>query len=104
MGLYDNIKYKDILYQTKSLDCLLDNYLIDDNGQFLKEDFDIIDMSNKDSKDIKSLCGILSKTNRKWVFFNYTGEIYFYNYIDDIWTEFVCVLYSGRVHKIRRIK
>jgi len=107
VGLFDEITYKGEVYQTKSLVCGLETYLIDDDGQLWVETYDIVDRSDPSATGIARLRGLMARTNRRLVRVSYTGSIDFYLYAasrvmrepDAI--EFVARSASGNLRSIR---
>lgn len=68
------------MYQTKSLECLLDYYIIDETGGLFKKENDSV-------REIK-----------------YTGEIIFYDFImkgdNDYWVEYKAVFIEGKLFNL----
>lgn len=73
-----------IHWQTKSLDSSLFTFIIDENGQLLQEVW-------------------VFKHKKKLVKQSYTGEIRFYDTIDNVWHEFVAFLENGILFKLVQI-
>lgn len=85
MGLYDELQIdkshgvpKETGWQTKSLDCLLNTLSITETGELLICSPDVID---PDSEII----------DRSY----YTGEVRFYQIIDDAWCEYTAFFENG---------
>ncbi len=93
MGMFDDITvlYKlpqcqDYTFQTKSLDCYLDHYEIREDGTLWHEEYD---------------------TDERWVPFNYTGEIRFYDSIEPEkndwtlgWVEYSSYFVDGKLKEL----
>lgn len=102
MGMYDSIKCEytiyegqDVLFQTKNLDCLLEEYLITDEGELFK----MSAMTGKSSWEAHRL-----KPPEK---INYTGEISFYDLDDKYknnWLEYSAYFKDGELQQINRIE
>lgn len=82
--LPSHLKDKQTGWQTKSLDCLMDTLIISEAGKLL-----IITV-------VMGKGEIIEETN-------YTGEIRFYQKIDDIWTVFVAFFENGQMFKLIQI-
>lgn len=82
--LPDNLKGNETGWQTKSYECLLGTLNITENGKLLiaRADWD-------DGEKIEET--------------NYTGEIRFYDQINNIWTEFVAFFENGQMFKLIQI-
>lgn len=89
MGMYDEIHVEielpglgldpDRTFQTKSLACFLDHFRIDPEGVLWHEDYDIEDRSRPGS-----FAGSMTRVNKRWVKENYTGEVRFYDWDEDM--------------------
>lgn len=98
MGMYDNLKCERIMpdgydgrktdFQTKSLDCLLDNYTITKDGRFLRKLFWFKGQPEPEEK-----------------LFPLTGEIVFYDYQrqKDEWHEYRAVFRRGKLKRLTSV-
>ncbi len=109
MGLFDEIVCKHSLpgcppigvYQTKSLDCTMDVYVIEADGTLWREDCDTEDQSDF-AKGIgpDKFAGCLARVNKRLVQVkDFRGEIFFY--MDD-W-EFSALFDEGKLLNVKRV-
>lgn len=115
MGMFDTITCKYPLpdqptidcWQTKSLDCTLDHYVIEPDGTLHHEDYDIEDQSDK-AKGIgeDSFCGCMTKVNKRLSPMpKFRGEIVFYESTAeaDEWFEYSAFFDDGKLLSVKRI-
>ena len=105
MGMFDYIRYKDNVYQTRNTPAqLLDNYEIRTVGTLWHEDYDIEVIENDDTL----LKVHLNQINKRWVFCSdFTGEIRFYRNLDKdyvIWEEYSAYFYNGYLREIHLLE
>jgi len=89
MGMYDTLRCtyplpnaaaSEIEFQTKSLDCALDEYEIRADGTLWRQDYDIEDRSNPDLPGLLAIAGIATRVNQRWSPTDYTGEVRFWHW------------------------
>ncbi len=107
MGMFDDLVIEGDLHpdvsagsrwQTKSLDCGMDYYKLDVNGQLWREEYDVEDRSDPNAEGIMRLAGALTRVNKRWVKSDWTGELYFYNGIPgNGWVECKAIIVRGRL-------
>ncbi|MDA8271946.1 MAG: hypothetical protein M0Z39_11215 [Actinomycetota bacterium] len=105
MGMFDDLLIEGDLHpdvsagsrwQTKSLECDMDNYKLDASGQLWREEYDVEDRSDPNAEGIERLAGICTRVNERWVKSNWTGELYFYNRVPDKgWVECKAIIVRG---------
>lgn len=87
MGMYDHLRClyplpilgaNELSYQTKSLDCALDDYEIGVDGRLRHQEYDIEDHRDPSRSGRLSLAGIMTRVNPRWVDESLTGEVRFY--------------------------
>jgi hypothetical protein len=91
MGMFDTFRCKyplpwegdkpnisDVEFQTKSLECFLDNYEIRSDGTLWHEEYDTEDHSDPTAEGILRFAGMLARVNQRWVPVELTGEVIFY--------------------------
>jgi len=114
MGMFDYLRCEyplpveganKILYQTKDTPSMwLDEYLIDENGDLYGEEYDIEDRSDKTKGPLESMLGCMTRVNIRKVKSDYTGEIRFYGFKDDVnykgWVEFSSYFESGKIKNL----
>jgi hypothetical protein len=111
MGMFDNIACKMPLpglpltwvpnFQTKSLGCEMDNYEIREDGTLWKENFDIEDRSDSTKEGIKRFAGMMTRVNKRMVFWPYNGEICFYDCgKNGEWYKYNAILIDGKCLRI----
>lgn len=132
MGMFDELKCKYPLpveganaveYQTKDTPMQnLDHYEIREDGTLWHEDFDIEDHSDmakwkaahpgeEPPKELQgtllSLCGCMTRVNKRWEPINFTGEIRFYGCLGERcggWVEFSAYFEQGKVVRLNLIE
>ena len=114
MGMFDYLRceYKlpvkdsnSILFQTKDTpNQFMDEYLIDENGDLYEEEYDIEDRSDKTKGPFGAMLGCMTRVNIRKVKSDYTGEIRFYGFKDDInhkgWIEYSAYFESGKIKNL----
>ena len=115
MGMFDHIhcrvplpegytQYQDRAFQTKDLDCVLDQCEIREDGLW-REDYDIEDRSDPNAVGIKRIFGCMTRVNKRWVRVpDYTGTIRFYDGLGEMssgWIEFEA--HIGLGHLLRPV-
>jgi hypothetical protein len=94
MGMYDDIRVTlnlpglpdghDHVFQTKSLECMLDDYWIYADGTLWHEDYDTEDHSDPQATGIMRFSGMFVRVNKRWrLVTDYTGEIEFHSWDAD---------------------
>ncbi len=105
MGMFDEIVieggfHPDVSagsrWQTKSLDCGMDTYKIDTDGQLWREEYDTEDRSDPNAEGLMRLAGICTRVNQRWVKSTWTGELYFYDRVPNLgWVECKAIIVRG---------
>lgn len=116
MGMYDDVRCLYPLpveganerdYQTKSLDCTLDNYEIREDGSLWHENYEIEDHSDPNETGLMRLKGMLARVNKRWEPEPYTGEIRFHDWdrnADPVELEFSAYFVDGQLRELHHIK
>jgi hypothetical protein len=118
MGMYDELICEIALpvkglegevFQTKSLPCpSLDLFKIGEDKQLYEQEYDVVDRSDPDAEGILRLAGMATRTNKRFVKNNFTGEIRFYTYIEtesgSQRFEFSSYFIDGRLKAILQIR
>lgn len=88
MGMFDTIKCEyplpvaraqDQHFQTKDLDCCLNDYRLKLDGSLWVVEYDIEDHSDPNATGLSALMGKLSRVNPRDVPFPHTGRVVFYS-------------------------
>jgi hypothetical protein len=80
----------DLSYQTKDLDCSLDNYEIREDGTLWHEEYDVEDHSDPNAEGLMRLCGMMARVNQRWQQVdNFTGEVCFYGSFRPDWSDWI---------------
>jgi hypothetical protein len=115
---FSKVNWKDIVYQTKDLDCTLSTYIIRKNGKLYGlfiEGENIRIISEKEEKKIKKqgkFCWPyeFKEKSRKYKLEKFTGDVYFYDSIFDedgneYWAEFVGKFVNGILQgKLKKVE
>ena len=128
MGMFDTISISDALpfntdmkelgldinnyqFQTKSLDCLMDNYIIQGGKLFIqKYKTEQWVEGSKDTKSFLHGMGYIKREDPYLELVPYHGELYFYDYKDsvqskwDCWLEFKAVFTNGTVDRYELVE
>jgi hypothetical protein len=97
MGMYDELTCRyplsvaganDLHYQTKDLDCQLDQLEIREDGTIWREGYDIEDRSDPNAEGWMALRGALTRVNKRWEQLLLTGEVRFYEMLLDTGQDF----------------
>lgn len=128
MGMFDTISVSDALpfntemkelgldinnyqFQTKSLDCLMDNYIIQGGKLFIqKYKTEQWVEGDKDAKSFIPSAGYIKREDPYLELVPYHGELCFYDYKDnvqskwDCWLEFKAVFTNGTVDRYELIE
>lgn len=113
MGLYDYINCKYPLpreganaleYQTKDTPAqYLDRYEIREDGSLWHEAYDTEDRSDPSATGLYGLFGCAAKVNQRWERVFFTGEIVFYDFLDDddaTWVEWSAYYIDGSLQSM----
>ena len=113
MGMFDNIKCDyplpdsppaDLDFQTKSLECGLDNYSIRADGTLWVQKYDIEDRSDPNAEGWRSLAGSMTRVNQRWEQVKgFRGQVVFYDFRNGVEWEFSALFNDGKVIDIRRV-
>jgi hypothetical protein len=114
MGLYDDIRVLcplpglDVVpggrvFQTKSLECVLDNFEIRENGTLWHENYETVWHEPDPAKGPLGFMGAMEAVNRHWVLWPYTGEVRFHDMIDGEWFDFSAYFMDGRLRELNRL-
>ena len=115
---FSNIDWKDRVFQTKDIECILTTYAIRKNGKLynlLVEGEHIRVISEKEEKKIKKqgkFCWPyeFKEKSRKYKLEKFTGDLYFYDSVYDTegnewWVEFVGKFVSGVLQgKLKKVE
>ena len=128
MGMFDNISVSDslpfnddmkelgidknnLVFQTKSLDCLMDSYIIQNNKLYIqKYKSEKWIKGNEASKNIFDRIGHLEREEPYYEEVNFHGEICFYEFLLnvkdkwDCWVEYKAIFTQGNVTNISLFK
>lgn len=114
MGMFDYLRCKyplpreganDLVYQTKDLDCAMDDYEIREDGTLWQEDYDIEDHSDPTKEGWKGLVGCMTRVNPRWVQVpGFTREIRFYDYQDTRWIEWSAYFVKGALKELHLLR
>ena len=111
MGMFDTIKVEqrmpgfsdipNVEFQTKSLDCTLDNYVITNNGELYREvwEYKWID---DDTHYFKGYSEKVPGSYRREYLTDYHGDIIFYEgkSADGVWREYTARFTEGKLTRI----
>lgn len=111
MGMFDTLKVEikipgyseipDVEFQTKSLDCTLDNYVITNNGELYKEvwEYNWID---DETHYFKGYSEKVPDSYRREYLTNYHGDIIFYSSkkIDGKWRYYSARFTEGKLTRM----
>jgi hypothetical protein len=121
MGMYDSIiceyplphaEVQEAIFQTKSFECLLDNYKIDEEGFLWYQQYDVVykghqERSCEKLKKMGWTFPIMSRENLKWVRRDeFLGGIRFYTSMEPVeaplgspneWYEYTCYFQKGKM-------
>ena len=123
MGMFDYIKCHydlpglgkrpDLNFQTKSLDCLMDNYEIREDGTFWVERYGIEDRSDPNANGLEAFIGLVTRVNKVWELCTDACTVVFYGgpakvpnpdkeyeWLD--WWEFKAQFVDGKLYKVER--
>lgn len=113
MGMFDEIE---VLYplpgapdgfefdfQTKSLDCVMANFQIREDGSLWREHYGIEDRSDPNAKGIMRWAGAFTRVDKRWEPEPHTGEIRFYDVLGDEWFEYRAWFVGGQLRDVVRM-
>lgn len=121
MGMFDRIKCEyplpgiaepqKIEFQTKDLECWLDNYQITPEGRLMVEVYRTEDRSDKTAPpgSIESIVGIATKVHEGWKDTGYHGWLRFYGHLQDQshepaeWLDFKAKFTDGQLVAVERL-
>ena len=128
MGMFDNISISDSLpftqemkdlgidsndrsWQTKDLECYMGEYVIQ-GGKLFEQKYKIENwiQGNKSSKNFVDRIGYLDRKEPYLSQVHYHGEVFFYNFIQDVqgkwdcWVEFKAIFTNGIVERYELVK
>lgn len=117
MGMFDDIVVKVPLpdmpegfvpeFQTKSLERLLDNYEIREDGTLWREEYDLEDHSDPTAEGLLRFAGALTKVNQRWVQeTDFTGEVTFYDWMPEVkeMLEYSAYFVKGQLRELHRLQ
>ena len=91
------------VWQTKDLDCFLDDYELRADGSLWHQLYDVEDRSDPTAEGLARLVGMLSRVNERWVpMTDYVGVITFYECLSkgcSGWLDFRATIVDGRLHR-----
>ena len=98
---------RDLIWQTKDLECSMDQYEIRQDGTLWIERYDIEDKSNPDAIGWARFAGMYTRVNVRWEpMSHYTGMIKFCEFYapdsleNDYWIEYQATFIDGTVKKM----
>lgn len=87
-------------FQTKSLDCQMDQYLIKQDGTLWHEVYD-----TRLEENPEAFFGFyLHRDNKRWEAVDFTGEVRFYDGGDGPWYEFSAYFVGGQLKHLETIE
>lgn len=105
MGMFDYLRCSyplprdganDLVYETKDTDAqYMERYEIRADGTLWREAYDIEDRSDKTKEGLEALIGAMTRVNHRWVRDMMTGEIVFYAYKGNDYSDENCVSFSA---------
>ena len=116
MGMFDYVECEYSLpagkgasvFQTKDTPAqMLDIYKIDADGLLWHEAYDIEDRSDPSAEGLDRFVGCMTRVNKRWErCVNFTGEITFYNFINDRtgWLEYSAYFVDGMLKELHLIE
>lgn len=117
MGMYDDLVVKVPLpdwpegitqgeFQTKSLECMLDDYELREDGTLWHETYEIEDRSDPNAIGIHRLAGMMTRINQRWEQVTLTGEVRFHDYFaeENLFIDYSAYFVDGRLTELHRIK
>lgn len=128
MGLFDEIRCKVALpveldrdhrghwFQTKSLQCAMDNFEIREDGALWAERYDTEDHSDPNATGLDRLRGMHAKVNQRWEpIVDFTGEVVFYSQASAVgkeddgrknsgWIEFSAYFIKGQMKHLELLE
>lgn len=118
MGMYDQVKCLYPLsveganerdYQTKDLNCFLDNYEIREDGRLWHQEYEVEDHSDPNAEGWRRLSGMMTRVEKRWEPCAYTGEIRFYDSIEKThpyrgWIEWSAYFHHGTLKELHLVK
>jgi hypothetical protein len=96
MGMFDELRCRyplqmpnatERVFQTKSLDCVMDQFEITAEGTLRREAYEIEDHSDPNATGIMALCGMMTRVNKRWEPCSFTGEVRFYGSTREDWSD-----------------
>lgn len=114
--MYDDVRFKYPLpldnanghvYQTKDLDCQMDNYEVREDGTLWVQQYDTEDRSDPKAEGIFRIIGMCTRVNQRWEPSNWTGEMRCYDFNDEHgqgWVEWKITFVDGKVHRCELIE
>ena len=119
MGMFDELTCKyplpvagtnNLQYQTKSLDCELDNFEIREDGSLWREAYEVEDRSDPNAEGLMRLVGCMTRINEHWIEWPHTGEVRFYTALGEReksgssgWIEYVAYFVDGKLKELNLI-
>lgn len=112
MGMFDTIKVKVMLpeyssvtdekFQTKSFNCLMQNYVITENGQLYREEWDYEWIEDETRPIIKGYIKQIEGTYRREYLTDYHGDVIFYSGENKkvMWRDYHARFTDGKLKKI----
>lgn len=112
MGMYDTIQvqmkipgYSEIPnneFQTKSLDCTLDNYVITTNGELYKESWEYKWIDDETQPYFKGYSEKIPESYRREYLTTYHGDIIFYSSkkVGDMWRYYFARFTEGKLTRM----
>jgi hypothetical protein len=114
MGMFDTLTVEypldpetaGVTWQTKSLDCMLDEYLLSAGGELMSERYHLEDRSDPSQPGLLGLLGALFRVHEGWDETHYTGSLNFYAWIapTNQFLEYEAEFLDGKTTSIKRIQ
>jgi len=110
MGMFDYVKSEMILpdrnfvtdeyFQTKSLDCLMEHFVITKDGELCRDMWDY-EWVDDDNAFLKGMFKQIDGSYRREYLTNHTGTINFYGKAPDgIWRDYHATFVDGKITKL----
>lgn len=95
-------------FQTKDLECDLDDYEIREDGTLWRQDYDTEDRSDPNAVGFMRFCGCATRVNKRWVpCTDVTGEVCGYDSIGPDrqgWLEFSAYFVKGEIKSMNVVE
>ena len=110
MGMFDDIRVEtllpdnpdnDTIFQTKSFDSFMEQYVISEKGELYKEEWDT-EWIDEETHWFGGYIHRIPETYRRSYLTDYHGDVIFYNgrKSDDSWKEYIARFTNGKLTQI----